>query len=250
MREKEGPSCGLTKRDLLEAVAAGETLSSIERAWGMKYNTIHNWVKKWGLKGITPDKAREMLEQATAPSSSPSPGVEIDTQKTVDTSAEEIASPIFADWADLMRKKDGKIEQLQSELERLKQEISAFEKERESERAENDRLLKELEDKQKLLESLERKLEDQLARQLVESATTTSDDPVNHPSHYTAGKVECIDAIFAATTGLTGGRAYSTGAAIKYLWRWSRKGGVEDLKKARWYIDRLIAELEVDGDAS
>ncbi|ELK38871.1 hypothetical protein D478_27419, partial [Brevibacillus agri BAB-2500] len=184
MREKEGPACGLTKKDLLEAVAAGETLASIERAWGMKYNAIHNWVKKWGLKGITPDKAREMLEQSTAPSSSPSPGVEIDTQKTVDTSVEEFASPIFADWADLMRKKDEKIEQLQSELERLKQEISAFEKEREreSERAENDRLLKELEGKQKLLESLERKLEDQLARQLVESATSTSDDPVNHPS--------------------------------------------------------------------
>lgn len=70
------------------------------------------------------------------------------------------------------------------------------------------------------------------------------DDPVNHPAHYTAGKVECIDAIEAATTGLEGGLAYCTGCAIKYLWRWSRKGGVEDLRKARWYVDRLIKEVE------
>lgn len=65
-------------------------------------------------------------------------------------------------------------------------------------------------------------------------------DTINHPAHYTAGGIECIDGIEAATTGLEGGAAYCTGAAIKYLWRWSRKGGVEDLRKARWYIDRLI----------
>lgn len=65
-------------------------------------------------------------------------------------------------------------------------------------------------------------------------------DPVNHPSHYTAGGVECIEGIESAITGLEGPAAYATGAAIKYLWRWSRKGGVEDLRKARWYIDRLI----------
>lgn len=45
MNEKNGPACGLTKQALLEAVAKGETLSSIERAWGMRYNTIHVWVK-------------------------------------------------------------------------------------------------------------------------------------------------------------------------------------------------------------
>lgn len=70
-------------------------------------------------------------------------------------------------------------------------------------------------------------------------------DPVNHPDHYTAGHIECIDGIEAATTGLEGLSAYCTGAAIKYLWRWSRKGGVEDLRKAQWYIDRLI-EHETD----
>jgi len=69
-------------------------------------------------------------------------------------------------------------------------------------------------------------------------------DPVNHPSHYTAGKVECIDALEAATVGLTGIEAICTAACIKYLWRWKLKNGVEDLKKARWYLERLIQTVE------
>jgi hypothetical protein len=64
---------------------------------------------------------------------------------------------------------------------------------------------------------------------------------VNHPPHYTAGGVECIDALTAATVGLEGIEAVCTANAIKYLWRWKRKNGVEDLRKARWYIDRLIS---------
>lgn len=67
-------------------------------------------------------------------------------------------------------------------------------------------------------------------------------DMVNHPSHYTAGSIECIDAIKEATKGLEGIEAVCTGNALKYLWRWKRKNGVEDLKKARWYIERLIQE--------
>lgn len=70
-------------------------------------------------------------------------------------------------------------------------------------------------------------------------------DNVNHPSHYTQGGIECIDAIKAATVGLTGIEAVCTGNAIKYLWRWKYKNGMEDLKKTQWYIDRLIQESEV-----
>ncbi|MEF2965047.1 DUF3310 domain-containing protein [Paenibacillus sp. M1] len=65
-------------------------------------------------------------------------------------------------------------------------------------------------------------------------------DNVNHPCHYTSGKVECIDAIEAATEGLNGFEAYTTGNILKYLWRWKRKNGTEDLKKAQWYLNRLI----------
>lgn len=65
-------------------------------------------------------------------------------------------------------------------------------------------------------------------------------DNVNHPSHYTSGKVECIDAIDSAVQDLSGFEGYCTGNTIKYMWRWKKKNGVEDLKKARWYLDRLI----------
>lgn len=65
-------------------------------------------------------------------------------------------------------------------------------------------------------------------------------DSVNHPAHYTAGKVECIDALEAATTGLQGIEAVCTANAIKYLWRWKQKGGKQDLEKARWYINRML----------
>ena len=70
------------------------------------------------------------------------------------------------------------------------------------------------------------------------------DNMVNHPSHYTQGGIECIDAIESALTGLEGFEAYLTGNILKYIWRWKSKNGVEDLKKARWYLDMLIREVE------
>lgn len=66
-------------------------------------------------------------------------------------------------------------------------------------------------------------------------------DKVNHPKHYTQGKVECIDALESAVIGLTGFEAVCTANAIKYLWRWKHKNGVEDLKKATFYINKLIS---------
>jgi len=70
-------------------------------------------------------------------------------------------------------------------------------------------------------------------------------DNVNHPAHYTSGNIECIDAIESAVTELTGIEAMCIGNAIKYLWRWKRKNGVEDLRKAKWYIDKLISLQEI-----
>jgi len=70
-------------------------------------------------------------------------------------------------------------------------------------------------------------------------------DKVNHPAHY-QGKVECIDAIDAAVEGLNGIEAVCTANAIKYLWRWKRKNGIEDLEKSVWYIQKLIGVLEND----
>jgi len=71
-----------------------------------------------------------------------------------------------------------------------------------------------------------------------------AEDLVNHPPHYNKGKVECIDAIESAVSDLHGIEAVCTANAIKYLYRWKAKDGVESLKKARWYLDRLINTLE------
>lgn len=69
-------------------------------------------------------------------------------------------------------------------------------------------------------------------------------EAIDRPAHYTAGKVECIDAIEAATEGLTGIAAVCTANVIKYVWRWHRKNGVEDLKKAATYLQWLINIVE------
>ena len=70
-------------------------------------------------------------------------------------------------------------------------------------------------------------------------------DSVNKPKHYNQGKVECIDAIESATIGKTGIQAVSTANVIKYLWRFEDKGGFEDIKKAQWYLNKLIETYEI-----
>ena len=63
-------------------------------------------------------------------------------------------------------------------------------------------------------------------------------DAVNKQSHYNQAGVECIEAIEAATDN--GFEYYLQGNIIKYLWRYRYKNGIEDLKKAQWYLNKLI----------
>jgi hypothetical protein len=72
-----------------------------------------------------------------------------------------------------------------------------------------------------------------------EETPVVQEDTVNHPSHYTDGGIECIEAIEAALTNEEF-RGYCKGNCIKYIWREKLKGGTESLKKAQWYLDRLI----------
>lgn len=64
-------------------------------------------------------------------------------------------------------------------------------------------------------------------------------DQVNHPTHYTQGDIECIDAIKASLTD-DEWRGYIKGNILKYTWRERTKGGNESLAKARWYLNRLL----------
>nr|DAH10639.1 MAG TPA: nucelotide kinase [Caudoviricetes sp.] len=68
-------------------------------------------------------------------------------------------------------------------------------------------------------------------------------DAIN-PSHYKQGKVECIDALESATVNKTGLEAVCAANIIKYLWRYEAKNGLEDIRKAQWYLAKLIDYLE------
>ena len=70
-------------------------------------------------------------------------------------------------------------------------------------------------------------------------------DYVNHPPHYQSKKgLEVIDVIESFTDGLEGIEAADTANVIKYICRWKGKNGIEDLKKAEWYLKHLIKLLE------
>jgi len=68
-------------------------------------------------------------------------------------------------------------------------------------------------------------------------------DMVNSPPHYNSGDIECIDAIKESMT-LEAYKGYLKGNVQKYIWRYENKKGVEDLKKAQWYLNRLVKTLE------
>lgn len=90
-----------------------------------------------------------------------------------------------------------------------------------------------------------RKAYSELNNQLNKADTTKTEDNVNHPQHYQSKSgLETIDVIEAFTEGLVGGEATNTGNVLKYMCRWKSKNGLEDLKKARWYLDRLIGIVE------
>lgn len=68
-------------------------------------------------------------------------------------------------------------------------------------------------------------------------------DAVNHPDHYTTGGIEFIDAI-RASLGNEDFASYCKGNVMKYIWRYRLKAGVEDLKKARVYLNWMIEAEE------
>lgn len=64
-------------------------------------------------------------------------------------------------------------------------------------------------------------------------------DNVHQPSHYIRNGLECIDAIKAAVEGLDGFEGYCIGNVVKYAWRWKQKNGLEDVRKAKRYLEIL-----------
>lgn len=82
-----------------------------------------------------------------------------------------------------------------------------------------------------------------LASHTAKDTPTPQTDPVEHPAHYTKGGIECIDGIRSALTDEEF-RGFCKGNVLKYIWRERSKNGIEDLKKSRWYLDKLISTYE------
>ena len=78
-----------------------------------------------------------------------------------------------------------------------------------------------------------------------EKVEKKAEDMVNHPSHYTRGGVECIDAITSALSSYEDSvDSWLVGQVIKYLWRAPLKGKYEeDIKKAQFYLNRLVEKI-------
>jgi hypothetical protein len=73
----------------------------------------------------------------------------------------------------------------------------------------------------------------------------TDHDEVSRPAHYTTGGIQCIEALESAMSAQQF-EGFLRGNALKYLWRYPAKGGLQDLQKAQWYLARLIAHLSPD----
>lgn len=72
-------------------------------------------------------------------------------------------------------------------------------------------------------------------------------DNVNHPTHYTSTKIETIEIIRDKLTA-EAFEGFCIGNVLKYVTRYKLKNGLEDLKKARWYLDKIISVQEENND--
>lgn len=87
---------------------------------------------------------------------------------------------------------------------------------------------------------------------MLDADSPSENTAVEHPSHYTSGGIECIDAMKAMLAGYEQAKIatkfywhFLSGQVLKYLWRWPLKERpLQDLKKARWYLDKLISDVE------
>lgn len=79
-------------------------------------------------------------------------------------------------------------------------------------------------------------------REIPETDKPRTNDNVNHPGHYETGKFECID-VMVETQGVDAVKNFCLCNAFKYIYRTRRKNGIEDVKKAIWYLEKYV-ELE------
>ena len=75
----------------------------------------------------------------------------------------------------------------------------------------------------------------------------TYGNDINSPVHYNRGNIECIDAIEAASTKEEF-EGYVRANVLKYVWRFRYKDNIKDLRKAKWYLEKLISSVSIPGE--
>ena len=83
---------------------------------------------------------------------------------------------------------------------------------------------------------------------MVYTSSKKEKDNVNHPSHYETGKFECID-VMIETQGIEATKNFCVCNAFKYIYRHNMKNGEEDLRKAKWYLDKYMELIDNSNSA-
>lgn len=83
---------------------------------------------------------------------------------------------------------------------------------------------------------------------MVYTSSKKEKDNVNYPSHYETGKFECID-VMVETQGIEATKNFCICNAFKYIYRHNMKNGEEDLRKAKWYLDKYMELIDNSNSA-
>jgi len=205
------------KMEVLRRLAAGWKIARIEEELGMTKGALQYWLGKWDLKGVKGEQAQQLLDELLIDQRAEYVPVDPKPLKSSELVQEQVKDELIERLKKELAEKTTRINELEAANVRA---VALAGQAAEKQLAEIEQLR---EERDALLQTVERAVDDGRGRE-----------------------VSSTEAIEAATTGLTGGLAYHTGAAIERLWRWQT---VEDLRLARRHIDRLVESVVVEETA-
>ena len=205
------------KVEVLRRLAAGKPVSKIETEMGLGKGVLHYWIGRWGLRGVKGEQAQRLLDEMQINEVSGHVPAEPKPLKSSELVQEQVKDELIDRLKKELAEKETRIKELEAANVRA---VALAGQATEKQLAEIEQLR---EERDALLQTVERAIDDGRGRE-----------------------VSSTEAIEAATAGLTGAHAYHTGAAIERLWCWQT---VEDLRRARHHIDRLVESVVVEETA-
>lgn len=261
------------KQSFLQSIAAGNTIAATERAMGLKVNVLAYRVKKWGLVGITPGKARELLGIKQEPENPEVQNASLANYEKELARLQQIEQDLQLTIYENEKLKDelaganASSQALCDEIKQVREQCADYKEKLAiwngndletqelllvitNERDQREREVVELKyDLAEMTEDRNNWMQTaQEAKQAIvelqaeynqQPSLIVDSDNVNHPSHYTAGGIETIEFIRAKLTPAEF-EGYCKGNVLKYVSRASHKGGQEDLLKAGKYIEFAV----------